>query len=174
MTFRYRLFRLFFMALICCCLTGLVYLMNLSFQKLSMPTFFNSRLNVAFQTKFTIQLKPNETFSKDKAANVFKIAFGINSGANNVTQRQFATITEAQLKDLLSQNCSASISKYDISIDGKLLSIHQYKTYQAEKFIKAHANPFPKQNVSPTLTPFDVSCFKFYNFKKIVNLFHID
>ena len=62
-------------------------------------------------------------------------------------------LTEEKLLKMLSKNCSASIdNNYQIkNDDGSVLSMKEYKAFQAEKFIKENAIPFPDKKPLPPL-----------------------
>ena len=76
-------------------------------------------------------------------------------------------LTEEQLLKMLSENCSASIdNNYQIeNDDGLVLSMKEYKAFQAEKFIKENAIPFPDKEPLPPLILNKVSfCAKVLHF----------
>ena len=67
--------------------------------------------------------------------------------------RPVVVLTEEKLLKMLSENCSASINNnYQIkNDDGLVLSMKEYKAFQAEKFIKENAIPFPEKKPLPPL-----------------------
>ena len=65
---------------------------------------------------------------------------------SNITLK---VINEEDLLKILSENCNATPDKYHINMSDTVLSINEYKKYQAEKFIEKYAIPFPNLKLAP-------------------------